>query len=214
MKSSSFEQFGGNAAILGALAGFAYAVSFVALRDPLLYSLFLMLLGLFTFAALLAVYFRVRDSDAAFALLALIFGMVGAAGTAIHGGYDLSNAINPPDASLPNSLLNLPSQVDPRGLLTFGFTGIGLFFFAWLITRVSTFPKNLGYLGYLTAALFVILYLGRLIILNPANPIILVPVLLNGFIVSPLFYLWLGLALRRGDVSDSAKVPMAQKAKA
>jgi hypothetical protein len=210
MKSSSFDQFGGWMAILAAVAGFLYAVSFVVLKNQLLYALFLTLLGIYAFAALIAVFHRVRETDAAYALLALLFGLVGAAGTAIHGGYDLSNAINPP-ASVPAGLLDLPSQVDPRGLLTFGFTGVGLFVFAWLITRTAAFPKTLGYLGYLSAILFVILYLGRLIVLNPANPIILVPVLLNGFIVSPLFYLWLGIALRRERAAGVEQMPTAQE---
>lgn len=63
-------------------------------------------------AALIAVYYCMRETDAAYALLALLFGLVGAAGTAIHGGYDLSNAINPP-ANVSAGLLDLPSQVDP-----------------------------------------------------------------------------------------------------
>jgi hypothetical protein len=209
MKSTSFDKVGGAIAILGAIAGFLYAVSFVVLKDQLLYSLFLTLLGLFAFVALIAVYFRLRETDAAYALLALLFGLIGAAGTAIHGGYDLSNAINPP-ASIPAGLLDLPSQIDPRGLLTFGFTGVGLFAFAWLMTRSAVFPKTLGYLGYLSAILFIVIYLGRLIVLSPTNPILLVPVLLNGFIVSPLFYLWLGIALRREPTMQAGKMPMTK----
>ena len=65
MNTSSFDRFGGMMAILAAVAGFLYAVAFVVLRDQLLYSLFLMLLGLFGFAALVAVYYRVRETDAA-----------------------------------------------------------------------------------------------------------------------------------------------------
>jgi hypothetical protein len=211
MKSTSFDQLGGATAIVAGIVGFLYAVSFVVLQDQLLYSLFLTLLGMFAFAALIAVYYRVRDTDAAYALLALLFGLVGAAGTAIHGGYDLANAINPP-GNLPAGVADLPSQVDPRGLLVFGFTGIGLLVFAWLITRTASFPKSLGYLGYLSAILFIVLYVGRLIVLNPANPIILVPVLLDGFIVSPLFYLWLGVALRRESAAEMGKMSTVQKA--
>ena len=211
MNTSSFERFGGWMAILAAIAGFLYAVSFVVLQNQLLYALFLMLLGLYAVPASLALYYRVRGTDAGFALLALLFGLVGAAGTAIHGGYDLANAINPP-ASIPANLADLPSQVDPRGLLVFGFTGVGLFVFSWLMTKTESFSKTLGYLGYLSAILFIVLYLGRLIVLSPTSPIILVPVLLNGFIVSPIFYLLLGMALMRAPAPEMGKMRMAQKA--
>jgi hypothetical protein len=43
----------------------------------------------------------------------------------------------------------------------------------------------------------VLVYLGRLIILNPASPFVLYPAALTGFLVNPAFYLWLGSALRR-----------------
>ena len=211
MNTSSFERFGGWMAILAAIAGFLYAVSFVVLQNQLLYALFLMLLGLYAVPASLALYYRVRGTDAGFALLALLFGLVGAAGTAIHGGYDLANAINPP-ASIPASLADLPSQVDPRGLLVFGFTGVGLFVFSWLMTKTESFSKTLGYLGYLSAILFIVLYLGRLIVLSPTSPIILVPVLLNGFIVSPIFFLLLCMALMRAPAPEMGKMRMAQKA--
>lgn len=209
--NTSFERFGGWMAILAAVAGFLYAVSFVVLQNQLLYALFLMLLGLYAVPASLALYYRVRGTDAGFAQMALLFGLVGAAGTAIHGGYDLANAINPP-TSIPANLADLPSQVDPRGLLVFGFTGIGLFVFSWLMTKNATFGKTLAYLGCLSAILFIILYLGRLIVLSPTNPIILIPVLLNGFIVSPLFYAMLGMALMRAPAPEMGKMPMAQKA--
>jgi hypothetical protein len=93
---------------------------------------------------------------------------------------------------------NLPSQTDPRGLLTFGVTGIGLWVYAWLILRKGDLPRGLGYLGYLVAALQIILYLGRLIILDATSAVIIVPALLAGFIVTPIWYLWLGISLWRG----------------
>ncbi len=51
---------------------------------------------------------------------------------------------------------------------------------------------------YASAVLLLALYLGCLIVLDPTNPVILVPALLYGFLVNPSFYLWLGLALLRG----------------
>jgi hypothetical protein len=192
-RSASFERFAGVCAILAGVSGFLYAIAFVVLQSVLLSGLFLMLGGLLTSVALLAVYERLRETDASFALLALVLGIAGSVGSAVHGGYDLANAVNPPP-----SLPDLPNPVDPRGLLTFGVAGIALFVVAWLIGRGGRFPRGLGYLAYISAALLVVLYLGRLIVFDPTNPIILVPALLNGFLVNPIFYLLLGLSLLRG----------------
>src|SRR3712207_6088441 len=192
-RSTSFGRFAGACAILAGASGFLYAVAFVVLQNVLLSGLFLMLGGLLTSVALLAVYERLRETDASFALLALVLGIAGALGSAVHGGYDLANAVNPP-ASLPD----LPNPVDPRGLLTFGVAGIALLVVGWLIGRGRRlFPRGLGYLAYVSAVLLFALYLGRLIVLDPTNPLILVPALLNGFLINPIFYLWLGLALLR-----------------
>src|SRR5262249_48077996 len=114
-------------------------------------------------------------------------------GAAVHGGYDLANAINVP-ATNAAAAANLPSQVDPRGLLTFGVAGLALFIFAWLMGQ-GGFARGISLLGYGLAALPVIIYLARLIVLQPTNPILLVPVLLVGFILNPVFYIWLGLSL-------------------
>jgi hypothetical protein len=90
------------------------------------------------------------------------------------------------------------APIDPRGLLTFGFAGIGLFVFSWLILQSASFSKNFGYLGYLSAILMVILYLGRLIILQATSPVIVIPALLEGFLINPIWYIWLGVMLLRG----------------
>jgi len=195
MTHSTFPRFGGLMAILAGVAGFLYAIGFVILQNSLLYSFALVVIGIFSTAALVAVYARVKDTDASYALWGLLMGLVGGVGSAIHGGYDLANAINSPE-SLP-AVANLPSQIDPRGLLTFGFSGIAVFVMAWLIVRGGAFPKGVGYLGYLSAVLLIVLYLGRLIVLSPTSPFILVPALLSGFIVNPAWYVWLGVELRR-----------------
>jgi hypothetical protein len=196
LRSTSFEKFAGVCAILSGVTGFLYAVAFVVLQNVLLSGLFLMLVGLLSTAVLAAVYDRLRETDAAFALWALLLGIAGALGSAVHGGYDLAISINPPP-----STSDLPNPVDPRGLLTFGVAGAALFVVAWLILRGRQFPKGLAYLAYLSAVLLVGLYLGRLIVLDPTSPVILVPALLNGFLVNPALYVWLGLALWRGRSS-------------
>ena len=198
-QTTIYESFAGLCAVLVGIGSFLYATAFIILvigeRAPelgmLLSSLCLTLIGLFSTTVLVAVYDRLRETDATFALLTLLLGIAGALGSAVHGGYDLANAINPP-ATVP---ADLPSQIDPRGLLTFAASGIALFIVAWLIWKGRQFPIGLAYLGWVSAVLLIILYLGRLIALDPTNPVVLVPALLSGFLVNPAWYIWLGVAL-------------------
>ncbi len=190
-QTNSFEKFAGVCAILAGIVGLLYSISFVILKNDVFIALFLLLGGVLSTAVLVAVYNRLKEVDVTFALWALLLSIAGAFGAIIHGGYDLANAINPTTASA--ALANLPSAIDPRGLLTFGIAGLGVFVIAWLMGRSEHFPRALSYLGYLLAVLLVVLYLGRLIILDPKNPIILVDALLSGFIVNPVWYVWLGI---------------------
>ncbi len=199
-RCTSFERFAGVCAILVGTTGFFYSVAFTIIArrlqelGALLSALFLMLGGFLSTPVLVAIYHRLRPTEAGFALWALLLGIISAFGSAVHGGYDLANVINPP-AAIP---ADLPSQIDPRALLTFGLAGVTVFVVAWLIRRGGRFPRGLSSLGYLLAVLLVVLYLARLIVLSPASPVILVPALLAGFLVNPAWYIWLGLALWHG----------------
>jgi hypothetical protein len=142
-----------------------------------------------------AVYERLREIEPSAALWALLMGVGAAFGSAIHGGYDLALALHPP----ATAVAELPSQVDPRGLLTFGVAGSAIFVVSWLMRRSLWFPRGLAALGYLLAGLLVVIYLGRLVILDPSSPLILGPAALAGFAVSPAWYVWLGLSMLGGD---------------
>lgn len=190
---SAFGRFAGLSAILAGIVGLLYAVAFVVLHNDMLSALFLLLGGLFSVAALTGVYQRLRESEPGFALLGWFLGIAGALGALIHGGYDLSNALHPP--ALNAALADLPSPIDPRGLLTFGITGMGIFIIARLMGRSGRFSVGLSYLGYALAVLLCALYPGRLILLDPKHPFILVDALISGFVVNPLWYLWLGSEL-------------------
>lgn len=192
---TSFERFAGWGAILAGLSGFLYSISFIVLQNELLSALFLMLGGLFSTPALTALYQRLRGTESGFALLGFLFSLSAALGSAIHGGYNLANAIHPP----ASDIAGLPSAIDPRGLLTFGLAGLGLFLLSWLLAQNMNFPKGLAYLGYLSATLMIVLYLGRLIILQATNLAIVIPALLEGFIVNPIWYICLGLTLIRSQ---------------
>jgi hypothetical protein len=198
MMKPSFEKFAGWGAILAGLSGFLYSISFIVLQNDMLSALFLLVGGLFSASALTALYQRLRATESGFALLGFLLTLSAAIGSAIHGGYDLANALHPP-ASLAT---DLPNPIDPRGLLTFGMAGVGLFLLSWLMTQELRFPRNLAYLGILSAILMIILYLGRLIVLQATSLVIVIPALLEGFIVNPIWYIWLGRTLMRNQSSS------------
>jgi hypothetical protein len=204
MISESFDRFAGFAAIFAGMVGLVYSFAFIVLvvggRAPemgvLLSAVCLMLGGLLSSAALIAVFNRVCESTPAAAIWGVLLSLFGALGATIHGGYDLANALQPSVMRVPG-LTDLPSQIDPRGLVTFGIAGIGLLVLAGLIRRSDRFPAGLGTLGYVLAALLVIIYLGRLIILDPTNLVVALPAAVTGFIVNPAWYIWLGATLLR-----------------
>jgi len=193
--SLSFDRFAGIAAIVAGVAGFLYSIAFVVLKDPLIYSICLLIGGLATTVVMVALYLHLRAVEPGVAQLGLLLGVVAALGSAVHAGYDLSNAINPPAATNAD----LPSQIDPRGLLTFGVAGLALFAFSWLMSKSSRFPSLLANLGYLLALLLVVIYLGRLIILDAKNLEVLGPAAITGFLVNPLWYILLGLNLMKNN---------------
>ncbi len=203
MNIKNFSQKAGLDGILAGVSAFLYAYSFLILSrtdaktGALLAGLFLMLTGLFAMKPFIALYRRFKDLDSGYAIYAQWMSLIGALGMVMHGGYDLANAINPPMTNLP-ALASLPSQVDPRGLLTFGMLGVGIFTYSLLMKWSKKFPDGLVYVAMLTSFFLVVLYLGRLVVLNPGSPLIAYPALLNGFLIGPVFYLWLGWYLWQG----------------
>jgi hypothetical protein len=199
-----YERIAGWAAMAAGLGGIVYSVAFlggvVAGWAPELgttvSSLALMVGGLLTVGVMVTIYRRLLDSAAAVALLGLALVTVGAAGAIVHGGYDLANAIQPPLTDVLGDA-GLPNPMDPRGLLTFGLSGLGLLVLTAQSRRSGVLPRGLSALGMLVGVLLVVVYLGRLIVLIPTNPLVAVPAALIGLILGPAFYIWLGLELRR-----------------
>ncbi len=188
MKLYSFQKKIALSSLAAGVSWFLYAYFFVIARDPLVSSLFLTLAGLTSAEVFVGLFIKLRGVDEGWALIALLFGVVGAVGTAIHGGYDLAVALHPSTAMT----FDLPNQVDPRGLLAFGVTGLAILKYSYLSWIGKKFSQNLSLLGFVSGALLIIIYLGRLIVVNPAEPILKYPILIEGFIVNPLWYLWIG----------------------
>ena len=203
-EASAFLRVAGAAAVGAGISGFLYSVSFIGLvlsgaaPEPgaLVSSLALLLGAVLSIVAFGGLYRLLLETDAGFALLTLLLGATGAMGAAIHGGYDLALAIHPPAGEL-GAVADLPNPIDPRGLLTFGVSGLAVLLASWLIRRSGLLPRGIGLLGYLAGALLLVIYLGRLIILTPTHPLVAAPAAVAGFLVSPAWYIWLGVALRR-----------------
>ena len=200
--SPAFERFAAVCGIAAGITSFCYASAFILLRNNLLSALFLLLSGVLTSAVLVAVYGRLRDTAPDFARLGALLTLAGAGGSLIHGGYDLAVALSPSAAAN----VDLPNPVDPRGLLTFGVMGLGLFLIVALMPQSKQFPRTLVAVGYLLAILLVAIYLGRVIVLDATSPVLLVPALLAGFLVNPAWYIWLGLIFRRMNHRKEAAV--------
>jgi hypothetical protein len=207
MRTSSFDRAAGLAAILAGLTGLLYSVAFVVLQNALLSSLCLMIGGLLSAGVLVALFERLGETDAQTAMLGLVFGSVAALGSAIHGGYDLANALHPPPP-LPEGVGGLPSAIDPRGLLTFGVAGLAVLVGGLLMRRHPGFSRGFTALTFILGTLLIVVYLSRLIVLTPSSPLVLLPAAATGFIVNPVWYLMLGLNLRRSEAraGDTARV--------
>lgn len=199
MTSRHFERFAGLCAIAVGVTGIGFAAAFlVFLRNEdetadAITNALLVVGGLLSTAVFLALYDRLRETDAMFALWGLILGLGGAFGSIAHGGFDLANIVDEPDFAV-----GFPSPTDPRGLFTFAITGLGALVFAWLILRGGRLPRPLGYVAAASGLLLVALYFCRLIVFDPESPGLLALSVLVGFIVNPVFYIWSGLELWRG----------------
>lgn len=202
--ATDYERMAGAAAIATGIGGIVYSVAFLGgvvegwfpQVGVTVASLTLMVGGLLSVLVLVALYRRLVASAAAVGLLGLMLVAVGATGAMVHGGYDLANSVHAPVTDL-FAQAQLPSPIDPRGLLTFGLTGLGLLVLAWQSRRSGTLPANLAALGIAVGALLIVVYLGRLLILTPTNLLVAVPAAATGIVLSPIFYVWLGMELRR-----------------
>ena len=199
-----FCRFAGVLARAVAVVGLAYSVAFVLYLKSggkaaaTASAAFLLIGSLLATPVLVATYVRLRRGGPAFALWALLVALVSAVGSAIHGAFDLVNLVNPPSRG-PG---DLPNAVDPRGLLTFAMAGLGVAALAWLILRTGLLPRRVGTLAGVLGVALVLIYLGRLIILNPKNPLLLGIAAITGLVLNPLWWIWLGAELRRTGPTD------------
>ena len=108
---TAFEKTAGPAAIVTGLCVLASSFSLIIvgivlrirLVDLQLASIFLIIGRLAATLVWVAIYARLRETDAGFALWALIIGLIGPIGATASGGYDLAASVTNGQTSNPAS---------------------------------------------------------------------------------------------------------------
>lgn len=201
MLSWPFERLAGALAFAVAVGAFVYALLFVYIVEEApdwvqdLWFFILLGGGLATIPVLIAVYYRLRETNAGVALTALIFGLAGSLFGVLHGAYNLGLEVTPPndyDAEV------VPGP-DDKGIFRYAVAGLALILMSWLIQAGGRFPRPLAYLGYLSGAVLVFIYIGRLYdFITPDDYVSLIPPLVYGLVLHPAWYAWIGRELWRG----------------
>lgn len=202
--NDSFGRFGGISAILVGVLSILYAIFFLVIARQAQYVgalgswIILAASGIFSSAAYVALYQRLRGTAEGFALWALLLGVAASFATMVHGVYEALlltrlRAGDPGEAAI-RAAQQVPSQVDPAGLAAFFVVGIVALIFGWLIVRGVALPRNLGYVGIFNALLLIILFFASA---GEIQPLILISGGLTSVIVGPIWWIWLGLQLMR-----------------
>jgi hypothetical protein len=187
--TDTYRRFAGFTAVATAVAGIVFTVTFaIAVRDGERWALrasaiTLIVGGLLTIPVVVALAEQLGRREPQFARVGLVVALIASAGAVLHGAWDtavLAHPVNHPD---------VPSYTDPRGFATFALTGAALVIFGWLILRGTEIPRIVGMLALAAAALLLVVYFGRLIVLNPKRPVIKWVAVVSGLVVNPAFYL-------------------------
>lgn len=200
--NGNFERFGGlSGMIVGALS-LLYAVFFLLVsKGPddggrLVSWVILAVSGVFTSAAYVALYLRMRSQSEGYALWGLLLGLAQSAFTLTNGVYQslLINAALSGQLSKAtfDAAQQLPNPGDPKGVWTFVVFAMTSFIFGRLILQSGSLPRNLGYVALLNAILLLLLFIGNVLSLTP---LILASGGLTSVIVTPVWWIWLGREL-------------------
>jgi hypothetical protein len=147
--------------------------------------------GLLAIPVVVALAEQLGTREPQFARVGLVLGLAASLGTMLHGAWDTAVLAHPVDHP------DVPSYTDARGFATFAMTALAFVVFGWLILRGTEVPRVVGQLALLAAVLLLVVYFGRLIVLNPKRPVIKWVAVVSGLLVNPAFYLAYGRSLLR-----------------
>jgi hypothetical protein len=211
----SFTRFGGLSAIIVGILSLLYAVFYLVITrqsemaGALGSWIILAASGIFSSAALVALYERLRPSSEGFALWGLALGLFSSFATLMHGAYQALLLIALPSAggnqqAAIELVRMVPSPIDPAGLGTFGLIGLASLVTGMIIVIGGRLPRALGYLAIVNAVLLIVLFFASA---ANAQTLILISGGLTSVLVGPIYWIWLGRELRREVAMEPVATP-------
>jgi hypothetical protein len=200
----TFQRFAAGSAVVAAASSLTFTIAFaVVVREGDRWAQWVswttLLAGaLCSLPVMTALHRRLAEAEPEFALLGFVVGVGAAFGAATHAAYEWSVLANTPETTS-----DLPSAIDPRGFMTFAVTGLALCLFGWLILRTGELGRSAGQLGIVAGALLLVVFVGRLTVLDPNANVIRLAALVSGLVLVPGFYALVGRGLLRADAVTS-----------
>jgi hypothetical protein len=196
----SFVRFGGLAGILLAITSWSAVVVYYTVAkagtDIVGLQAFQFLYALIAFWALfgvVAVYWIIRPQGEAWSFFATLVGVVASVGTMTASLYQIS-AIRAALLANATSMPSSASPSDPLNVMTFGLTGLWFLIANLFLWRMTTMPRLLVLLGFVAVA---DLFAGFFGSLSGLDGLVTLAGVVAGAVGGPLYWLWLGLRLRR-----------------
>ena len=194
----SFLRFGGLAGILLAITSWAAVASYYTVAaggaDSVGVQIFQLLYALIAFWSLfgiVAVYWVTRPFGEAWSFFATLVGVGASLGTiasSLYGAAVLRELVARPELRSP-----VTAPTDPLNVMTYALTGLW-FLVANLLLRKAGYPRLLVVLGFVAVADLFIGFFGAL---SGRSDLVTDAGIVAGAVGGPLYWLWLGVLLRR-----------------
>jgi hypothetical protein len=216
MTSPLFDRTASWMAYLSAAVALAYSVSFgYYVREGDRWAQYtssglLIAGGIVGLPVLVALYLRVRHVDEGFAIVALVIALAAALGSVLHGAHDVAMFAHPDKVA---TSVDYPNFTDPRGFSTFALFGLGMIVLA-AMSRAAALPKPIALVGALTGVLAVVVYIGRVTVVDPKRWWVAIAAIGAGVVGVPVWNVLVGRALRAGRAAAIAQpnAPAARSA--
>ncbi len=189
MSSTAFNRTAIAAAYLSGAIALAYSLTFgYYARDGADWAQYassglLVAGGLAGLPVLVALYQRLRVNDEGFALVALLIAVAAAFGSVLHGAHDVAIFAHPDQAG---STAAYPNFTDPRGFATFALFGLGLAMLS-LLVRSAGFSARTSVVGVMTGLSTIVVYIGRVTVLDPQRWWVAIAAIASGVVGLPLW---------------------------